>query len=115
MEQKEAGDLKENIMVWQLIAWVLGIIGAVIAYAAGPKEDPRVKHWIRMSIAFFIVVVVAYVLTIFLAFLPFVGLVINLVIWLAVLAVWVLGIIKIVQGDLWKPPIVSSIAEKINI
>jgi len=115
LEQKPLDSSSENVMMWQLIAWVLGILGAIIAYAAGPKEDPRVKHWIKMSISFFIVVVVAYVATIIFAFIPFVGLFIDILIWLAVLAVWIVGIIKILQGNLWKPPVVSSLAEKINI
>lgn len=104
-----------DVVLWQLVAWLLGIIGALIAYVAGPKEDPRVRHWIRMSVAFFIVAVVALVVSIVIGFIPVIGFLVTILIDLGLLAIWVLGIIKIVQGELWKPPIVSRIAEAINI
>ncbi len=104
-----------DVVLWQLIAWLLGIIGAIIAYVVGPKEDPRVRHWIRMSVAFFIVAIVAIVVSMVIGFIPVIGFLATILIDLGLLAIWILGIIKIIQGELWEPPIVSRIAEAINI
>ncbi|MCE4627375.1 MAG: DUF4870 domain-containing protein [Desulfurococcales archaeon] len=105
----------DDTKLWQLIAWLLGIIGAIIAYVAGPKDDPKVKHWIRMSIAFFIVGIIAYVVTFIVAFIPLLGFLISVVIWLGLLIIWILGILKILQGELWEPPVISSIAAMISL
>lgn len=105
----------DETKLWQLIAWLLGIIGAIVAYAAGPKDDPKVKHWIKMSIGFTIVAIIAYVIAFILSFIPFIGFILSWLITLGLLIVWILGILKILQGELWEPPFVSGIAAMIRI
>jgi len=101
--------------LWKLIAWVLGIIGAVIVLVAGPKNDKSVMHWVRMSIAFFIVAIVAGIIGLVLAFIPILGTIIYYLILLGLIAIWLVGILKILQDEDWNPPIVSGVAEKINV
>ncbi len=107
---KSTGD----IFIWQLIAWVFSIVGALIAYFAGPR-DPRVIHWEKLSIAFFIAYIVAYIVSLILGLIPYIGWILSTLIWIAVLIVWIIGIIKIIQREEWKPPILWDIAEKIPL
>lgn len=100
----------DETKMWQLIAWVLGIIGAIIAYVAGPKDDPKVKHWIRNSIALTIIWIIGVVIQV----IPILG-IIGWLIVLGVVIIWIIGILKILNGELWEPPVVSSIASKIDI
>ncbi len=104
----------DNIFIWQLIAWIFSIVGALIAYLAGPR-DPKVTHWEKLSIAFFIVYVIAYVVSSALELIPFIGHILSILIWLAIIAIWIIGIIKVIQREEWKPPILWDIAEKIPL
>ena len=114
MAEQPKGPGSDDTLLWSLIAWVLGIIGALVAYLAGPK-DPRVMHWVRLSIAFFLVDIIAYVVATVAGLIPFIGFVISLLIWIGVIVVYIVGIIKIVQREEWKPPLLWDLAEKIPI
>ncbi len=105
----------EDTKVWQLLAWVLSIVGAIIVLIVGPKNDPNVKHWVRESIAFFLVAIVLEIVGFVIALIPFIGGLIYSLIALILVVIWVLGIVKILQGELWEPPIVHSVAEKIQL
>ena len=109
-QSKSNGD----IFIWQLVAWIFSIVGALIAYFIGPR-DPRVIHWERLSIAFFIVYIIAYVISFILGLIPLIGWALSILIWLAVIVVWIIGIIKIIQKEEWKPPILWDVAEKIPL
>ncbi len=103
-----------DVFIWQLIAWIFSIVGALVAYLAGPR-DPRILHWEKLSISFFIVYIAAYIASLILGPIPYIGRVLSTLIWLAVLVIWVVGIIKIIQREEWRPPILWDIAEKIPL
>ena len=110
----EQTEKASDVFVWQLIAWIFSIVGALIAYFAGPR-DPRIIHWEKLSIAFFIVYIIAYVVSFVLGLIPLIGGVLSILIWLTIIVVWIIGIIKIIQREEWKPPILWDIAEKIPL
>ena len=114
MAEERPGSSDGEVLAWSLVAWVFSIVGALVAYLAGPKH-PRVVHWARLSIAFFIVDIVAYTVSIVVSLIPFLGHVIWVLVWVAIIVVYVVGIIKVVQGEEWKPPLLWDIAEKIPL
>ncbi|MEM4043917.1 MAG: hypothetical protein QXU60_05875, partial [Sulfolobales archaeon] len=67
-----ASEISEEEKIWGFIAWLLSIIGAVLALVLKPGYK-YVRYWAYLSISFFILVVVIKVLTWILAFIPFIG------------------------------------------
>lgn len=68
------------------------------------------KHWIRNSIALTIIWIIGAIFQP----IPIIG-VIGWLIVLGALIIWIIGILKILNGELWEPPVVSRIAVMINI
>ncbi len=95
------------------IAWLFSIIGAVIALIAGPKTE-YVRRWASLSIAYFIVVIIVYIVAFILSFIPFIGIVLFWLIQVAVVLFWLWGIIVSLRGEYWNPPVVGAIADKVG-
>ncbi|MEM0044144.1 MAG: DUF4870 domain-containing protein [Sulfolobales archaeon] len=109
-----ASEISEEEKIWGFIAWLLSIIGAVLALVLKPGYK-YVRYWAYLSISFFILVVVIKVLTWILAFIPFIGWILSVLIGLALLIAWILGIVKSLNKEYWKPPIIYDIARMLGI
>ena len=64
------------------------------------------------SIFFFVAVVIVSVAMTFIAVIPFLGVLLWALVYLAELIVWVLLLIKAYNGQIWKLPVIGDIAEK---
>ena len=104
----------EESRVWAVIAWALFIIGAVIALIMKPKDD-YVKHWALESIGLTIVAIITWVLvkavSIIFVFTIVIPTALNILYYLGVFLVWIIGILKAITGDYWKPPIIHETSE----
>ena len=94
------------------IAWLFSIVGALVALLAGPKTE-YVKKWASLSIAYVVVVVVVYVFAFIVSFIPFIGIIIFWLIQIAVILVWLWGILVSLRGEYWNPPVIGAVADKI--
>jgi len=112
--ESEAGrEIDEK--TWKLITWGLGILGVIIFYAAGPRDNPRVVHWARLSVAFFIAGMVGWIAAFALAPVPVLGAVASAALWIGLLGVWLIGLLKVLSNEEWRPPVLSSMASRISI
>lgn len=106
--------VSEEERIWAFIAWLLSIIGAVLALVLRPGSR-YVRYWAYLSIAFFIVLVFAYMISFLVHFIPFIGVVIQVLIFLSVLVLYIVGILRVLTYQWWRPPIVYEIASLLGI
>jgi uncharacterized membrane protein len=111
---QQPGGVSEDEKLWALIAWLLSIVGAVLVLLLKPGYR-YAKYWAYLSISFFIVLIVAMAVGWVLAFIPFIGWFFLVLIWLGLVITWIIGIVRVLQITLWKPPIVYDIAKMIGI
>ena len=110
----------EESRLFGLIAWILGIIGAVVAIALR-GNDPFVKFHAKQSLVLSIGYIAFYVIVIILTRIPVIGMIFSLIgifmplIGLLVFIIMILGAIKAYSGEWWRAPIIADIADKINI
>ena len=95
----EQDDINQN-KIWALLSylWILVLIPLLI------KKDSRfvqfhAKQGLVMLIAWFFVTI------------PLLG----LLIWLALVVFWFIAVIKVLEGQYWKMPVIGDFAEKIKI
>ena len=90
-------------------SWVsyITFIGWIVAYCAGDKEGA--KFHLNQSLVIWIGVLVMYVATFILAFIPFIG-------WLAIMAgevflfaMWIMGLIAAINQEEKELPLIGTI------
>ena len=105
-----------NEKLWACISWTLSIVGVIITYLIGTKTR-FVKFWVRNSIAFFIVLLVLGLSIAILELIPLIGWFIALILKvfgaITMLIIWLIGIIKIIEGKEWAIPIITDIAHRL--
>ncbi|MCS7099558.1 MAG: hypothetical protein RMH84_01795 [Sulfolobales archaeon] len=111
---KAGSAVPEEEKVWGLIAWLLSVVGAVITLALKPTYR-YAKYWAYLSISFFIVAILSTIVVSILSLIPIVGRILNALISLALLVVYVIGIVKSISLDYWKPPVIYDLAKIIGI
>ena len=105
-----AGGLTDNVA--GLLAYVT-IVPAIIFLVIEPYNRNRfIRFHAFQSIFFFVAVVIVSVAMTFIAVIPFLGVLLWALVYLAELIVWVLLLIKAYNGQIWKLPVIGYIAEK---
>ncbi|MGB9729750.1 MAG: hypothetical protein ACP5GU_04700 [Thermoprotei archaeon] len=107
--------------VWGLIAWIISIVGAIVSLVLKPNSK-YVRYWAYLSISFFIVIIIGQIvvriISLILGFIPFAGGVLSATIdglyLLAIVIVWIFGIIKSLSMEYWKPPLIYDLAKMMS-
>lgn len=107
-------DIGQDEATWGLIAWIVPLVGAIVALVLRPGYG-YAKYWAYLNISFFIVIIVGGIVASILAFIPFIGWLISILIWIALLIVWVVGIVKSANKVYWKPPLIYDLAKALGI
>ncbi len=100
--------------IWGFLAWLLSIVGAVLGLLLKPQSR-YVRYWSYLSISFFIVILIALVISFIISFIPIIGFLINILIMLGIVIIYIIGIVKSLTGDYWRPPIIYNIATMLGI
>ena len=107
-------NISDEERIWGFIAWLLSIVGAVLALLLKPGSR-YVRYWSYLSISFFIVLLVALVLGFIVSFIPIISFLIDILIKLSIVIVYIIGITKSLTGEMWQPPIIYGIATLLGI
>jgi len=117
--QAASADLPENVV--NLLCYAFGVLSGVLFLVLEPySKNPAVRFHAFQSLFFsgaaFIVWFVLLLVSAVLAFIPWVGAIAGslllAVCGLAMLAVWVVLMVKAYQGEKWKLPVIGDLAEK---
>jgi len=103
---KTSTGLDENVagLLCYVLGWITGLIFFLIE-----KNNKFVRFHALQSIIVFGVITVA---SIVLGWIPFIGWVLNTLIWLIALVLWIILMIKAYQGEKFKLPWAGDLAEK---
>ncbi|MGC8975007.1 MAG: DUF4870 domain-containing protein, partial [Thermoprotei archaeon] len=91
------------------MAWVIPLVGAILALVLRPGYK-YVKYWAYLNLSFLVVIVVSAIIASILSIIPLIGWLLSTLIWVALLVLWVIGIIKSAERVYWKPPLIYDIA-----
>lgn len=106
--------VSEEERIWGFVAWLLSIVGAVLVLATKPKLR-YAKYWSYLSISFFIVVIVSGVICRILNLIPLIGNIFSIFVGIVLLVLWIVGIVRSLEYEYWKPPLIYDIALAIGI
>jgi uncharacterized membrane protein len=109
----EASGVQEET-TWGIIAWIIPLIGAILALILRPNYK-YAKYWAYLNLSFFIVIIVSAIITGVLSLIPFIGWIISALVWVALLILWIIGIIKSASNVYWKPPVIYDVARMLGI
>ena len=97
-------DPKVAGLLCYVLTWLTGIIFLIIE-----KDNKVVKFHAWQSILTFGAI---FVIEIILVFIPFIGWIIGLLLYIVAFILWILLMYKAYQGQMWKVPVVGDIAAK---
>ena len=104
--EKTSLDLNENVegLLCYLVGWITGIIFLVLE-----KENKFVRfHALQSILTFLPLSILAWLL----GWIPFVGWVLGILVWILTVVLWLTLMLKAYGGEKYKLPIVGDIAEK---
>lgn len=99
---------------WGIIAWIIPLVGAILALVLRP-EYKYAKYWAYLNLSYLVVVVVGAIIASILGIIPIVGWLLSILIWAALLVLWIVGIVKAAERVYWKPPLIYDIAKVLGI
>lgn len=92
----------------------LTIIGFIIALAV-KKNDKYVMYYGKQGLVLFIAWIIAWIIAMVFAFIPVLGWMIIVIVYLGIVVLWVMGMINSLSGQMKPVPIIGGFADKINI
>jgi len=102
--QKSLGEEKTKALLCYVLGWITGIAFLIIE-----KESKFVRfHAMQSTITF----IGFTAISILLGFIPFIGVIFNLLITIAALITWVVCMLKAYQGEMFKLPLTGDLAER---
>jgi uncharacterized membrane protein len=109
--------VSEDERLWGFIAWVIPLIGGVLALALKPNYKYAV-YWAYLSISFFIVIIGGWVVVFVFSIIPLIGhilsFIMGVIIGIGLLIVWIIGILRSLEINWWRPPLIYDIAKILN-
>jgi uncharacterized membrane protein len=117
-----AGESKNEKILWGILSY-LGILCLLPLLLK--KDDSFIQFHAKQGLIMLIVGAIIWVVSIPMALLmiiPAIGPIIN-ILWMIILFIigiplfilWVIAIIKVIQLETWKMPVIGGFAEKINL
>ena len=79
------------------------------------KDSPFAQFHAKQGVVLFIAEVIVFILNGILAFIPFLGWLVALVLNIGVVVFAIWGIIKALQGEKWEMPILGPYAKKLKL
>ena len=100
----------------QIVFGILSYLGILVLIPLLLKKDDKFVYFhAKQGLVWLIFTVILWVVTFILAFIPVLGVIINTLVWLGVLAVFVVLVIKVATGEMWELPILGEYAKKLKI
>ncbi len=103
---------QQNNMVMAILAY-LGIL-IVVPFLTDAKNDPFVKYHIKQGLTLIIFEVATWFIGMVLVFMPYLGYLVGLVLWLATIVLIIIGIANAAQGKEQELPVIGQYAKRFN-
>lgn len=106
--------MAEDSKVWGFLGFFLLIIGFLIVYLT-KKDDAYAMYYAKQGLVFNIAFVVIWIAGFVLAFVPVIGWLLYMVLLIAMLVLFIIGIIFSLSGKQKPVPIIGQLADKIKL
>ena len=110
MVKKKSDDSK----IFAFLGVLLTLIGFIVVYAM-KKNDKYAMYYAKQGLVLFIAWIIAWVASIVLIFIPILGWLAMMLIYIGLFALWIIGIIYSLSGKMKPVPLIGQFAEKINL
>lgn len=109
-EEQSSGGTGLDPKLSAFLAYLLGIVGGIVFYAI--SKDSYVRFHAMQSILLWVVFAIFWVVIFVLSLVTF-GLfsIISWIVWMGLLAVWVICLVKSYSGEKFKLPVIGQMAE----
>ena len=109
---KKSASTANNANILGIVAWLLGILGAIIVLLVEKKD--KVARWhAKQSFVAGLICLAWGIISLFLTMVPGIG-IINRIIALGYMALLIVGIVNAAQGKSFDVPIIADWAKKVN-
>jgi uncharacterized membrane protein len=112
MVKKSGGS--DDRKLFAFLAVFLTVIGFIIALAV-KKNDKYVMFYGKQGLILFIAWIVAWIAGMVFWIIPVLGWLLMTVLYLGLLALWIIGLIYSLSGEMKPVPLIGQFAEKISI
>ncbi len=95
------------------LAVFLGLLGFLIVLLT-KKDNKYAMYYAKQSLVLVITYVIVWVAGFAFVFVPFIGWLISLVLWIGMLVLWIISWVNALSGEMKPTPIIGGFAEKFN-
>ena len=92
----------------------LTVIGFIIALAA-KKNDKYVMYYGKQGLVLFVAWMIAWIVGMVFVFIPVLGWLVMTVLYLGILALWIIGLVYSLSGQMKPVPLIGHFADKIPV
>ncbi|NPA47574.1 MAG: DUF4870 domain-containing protein [Thermococci archaeon] len=100
--------LDENVEA--LLAYLLQWISGLVLLLVEKKSDYVRFHAMQSFVMFLTLWIVGW----FVAIIPFIGWVLSRIVWVLTAVAWIVGMVKAYQGEYYRFPVFSDLAEQVG-
>ncbi len=112
MAKKVDLDINDN-RFFAFIVVLLSIIGVII-YLIVNKKDKYVRFYAKQSLGIFIYAIIVWAVAIVIRFIPVIGGIINIILYISIFILWILSMIYALSGKQTYTPIIGKFADRFN-
>lgn len=112
-KDKMKSSKQDDSKLFAFLAVLLSVIGFVIAYAT-KKDNSYVMYYAKQSLVLFFGWIALWVVGMILAFVPFIGYFIHMLLSLGLFVLWIFGLIYSLSGEMKEIPLVGNFAKKFD-
>lgn len=105
---------QDDSKLFAFLAVLLSVVGFIIAYSM-KKDNKYVMFYAKQSLVLFIGWIVLWIVGMILGSIPFLGIMVHWILSLALLVLWVMGLIYSLSGEMKHIPLVGDFAKKIDL
>ena len=108
MAQQQSDD-----KMWGFLAVFLGLLGFLIVLLT-KKDSKYAMFYAKQSLVLVISYVAVWIAGFVFLFIPFIGWLISLVLWIGIAVLWIISWVNALSGEMKPTPILGGLAEKFN-
>jgi uncharacterized membrane protein len=114
MAKKELKGKKDDEKLFAFLCYLISVIGVVLVLATKNERKEFSIYHAKQGMALFIAEMVVSVVVWILAFIPVIGRMAGWVLWIMILALWIVGMMNALNGKKVPLPIIGQFGGKFN-
>lgn len=109
-EAKKKGNADED-KIFAFLCYLISIIGVIIVLATKSERSQFSIYHAKQGLVLFITWIIAIVIGFILGFIPVIGGIINIILWVCMVLLWVLGMINSLTEKMNPLPVIGKFGE----